>query len=1341
MEFTLSKSKAVVAAVCACALVACIGVSSVALADDSAQSASDSATAATTTGDFIKGAATRAAGPALEILGLASVEESGQFVDTSSWYSWSYPKYYLCASDYNEELSPFLYNLANSTGSDTYPAAVLNTSRSGGGNGPNASLSVDGTDDTDMAVWALEPDVVLGTGGGVDYSDYGATGVAYSFSSYESLIETMDAIAEAADKADSSDSSRTLRFGSASDIAQDYEEYILGTMGLVQKAIDDGAEKKTVVLVEGVSGNSNSGYEFDLMTTDEAGGDGTAATNRYLETTSNTGISVFSYADNYADTQATVTLEELESDDIDLILVGGQSSSGNYSTIEAVLENEGLLYKTYLVDSSSRAGAMYGVVMNSVENAQNIGRILGCLYPDIVSQQDWLAYYYETFYHIDSSSLVTVMDSALDGVRCWGNGTTTAGAYTYTQVTAWDAEDCGYTNGSDAASVEELIATGYEYYQDALGDAATDGAATNSDLTEASTEDDAVTEETADVAATKTVTTISEAGTLSTASLSTLDDDSTAVWTVEDSSGNKSTSSTFPTKLSSGDVVTLNEDAEEDISIVTYDSGSNTFTDGEDSECTIDLAGHTLTGGITINVSGTINVVSTADSEGTIKNTTSFSNVDGGSFECASGTVNIENICLETCDNASSSSDCCASIYVSSSAATLTLKNVDVLQTPDAIDEDAISFSMGGCALLVSEGTVYMEDSTLTTKAENGGGGSGSPRAIYCKGGTLEAKNCEIAAELGNDAGTTPALYAVQGASSAIVSFEDCEISAKCEGTGSRSAIAYYGAATTASFDSCAVTVYAPNVSTPLSLSCTAKTNVLNLSGEMFMNGKAALGTSNSIRAAVYFYQGLTLSEPLVTSSKYASITFASSQDDEGNSVNWTADEAEAIATMVTYSSGTYCGSITYDTDDETLPATLALASANSTSTNLTCDSSIEVTAEAGVSDDTLSAQVLDASSNTIDGASVTWNYYGDESCTQLLDAVPSAVGTYYCRAIYAGNYSNSYAASISDVVTLTISCEHSYEGVVTDPTCTEGGYTTYTCSKCGDSYVADETEATGHSYGSPVLYEEDGVYIYTYTCIEGDDSYTIDVSAAYAAGYSAGADEAAETVDEDSASYASGYAAGAADAAADAAETVDTDSASYASGYEAGYAAATPASLSGATVAVAKSSCTYTGKAIEPAVTVTLSDGTVLVEGTDYTVVYLNNESVGTATVLVVGAGSYTGAAVGSFAIVQAKQSLKVTKKAKTAKYSKVKKKAVTLKAITKVSGAKGTVSYSLVSAKKGSKSFKAKFKVNAKNGKITVKKGTKKGTYKVKVKVSAAATAGYKAASKTVTVKIKVK
>ena len=57
---------------------------------------------------------------------------------------------------------------------------------------------------------------------------------------------------------------------------------------------------------------------------------------------------------------------------------------------------------------------------------------------------------------------------------------------------------------------------------------------------------------------------------------------------------------------------------------------------------------------------------------------------------------------------------------------------------------------------------------------------------------------------------------------------------------------------------------------------------------------------------------------------------------------------------------------------------------------------------------------------------------------------------------------------------------EHTYEAVVTAPTCTEGGYTTYTCA-CGDTYIADETEALGHNDG-PIVVENEKPS----TCTEG---------------------------------------------------------------------------------------------------------------------------------------------------------------------------------------------------------------------------------------------------------------
>lgn len=41
----------------------------------------------------------------------------------------------------------------------------------------------------------------------------------------------------------------------------------------------------------------------------------------------------------------------------------------------------------------------------------------------------------------------------------------------------------------------------------------------------------------------------------------------------------------------------------------------------------------------------------------------------------------------------------------------------------------------------------------------------------------------------------------------------------------------------------------------------------------------------------------------------------------------------------------------------------------------------------------------------------------------------------------------------------------HSYKPVITSPTCTKQGCTTYTCAKCSDSYVGDYTNALGHNY------------------------------------------------------------------------------------------------------------------------------------------------------------------------------------------------------------------------------------------------------------------------------------
>ena len=80
----------------------------------------------------------------------------------------------------------------------------------------------------------------------------------------------------------------------------------------------------------------------------------------------------------------------------------------------------------------------------------------------------------------------------------------------------------------------------------------------------------------------------------------------------------------------------------------------------------------------------------------------------------------------------------------------------------------------------------------------------------------------------------------------------------------------------------------------------------------------------------------------------------------------------------------------------------------------------------------------------------------------------------------------------------------HSYDKVVTAPTCTKKGYTTYTCSVCGDSYVADYVDALGHKYNAVVTKPTCTEKGYTtYTCSVCGDSYVADYVDALGHSYS----------------------------------------------------------------------------------------------------------------------------------------------------------------------------------------------------------------------------------------------
>ncbi|MBE6731022.1 MAG: hypothetical protein E7564_04985 [Ruminococcaceae bacterium] len=87
--------------------------------------------------------------------------------------------------------------------------------------------------------------------------------------------------------------------------------------------------------------------------------------------------------------------------------------------------------------------------------------------------------------------------------------------------------------------------------------------------------------------------------------------------------------------------------------------------------------------------------------------------------------------------------------------------------------------------------------------------------------------------------------------------------------------------------------------------------------------------------------------------------------------------------------------------------------------------------------------------------------------------------------------------------VTVTIGSEHNYSSSVTAPTCTNDGYTTYTCV-CGDSYISEKVPALGHTYGTIVTEPtctEDGYTLYFCSC---GDSYKADEVPAFGHTYEA---------------------------------------------------------------------------------------------------------------------------------------------------------------------------------------------------------------------------------------------
>ena len=107
-------------------------------------------------------------------------------------------------------------------------------------------------------------------------------------------------------------------------------------------------------------------------------------------------------------------------------------------------------------------------------------------------------------------------------------------------------------------------------------------------------------------------------------------------------------------------------------------------------------------------------------------------------------------------------------------------------------------------------------------------------------------------------------------------------------------------------------------------------------------------------------------------------------------------------------------------------------------------------------------------------GSDASVDIYSDNTKVKTITGSYSVAWTNYSYHVEAGktfqikaytSYASYYPAFKS--FTFTPDCIHEHAegdtGVVTAPTCTADGYTTYTCTKCNETYQADVTKALGH--------------------------------------------------------------------------------------------------------------------------------------------------------------------------------------------------------------------------------------------------------------------------------------
>lgn len=301
----------------------------------------------------------------------------------------------------------------------------------------NSGNDANGYDDQIATVRSFTPDSPYYQEGDENYSPIQ---VAYAITNIQNMIDSVYAAAKAIKQVEA-ETGKTTRYGDVMEIAQDYETYVKGTIAYVLEELDaKGLEQKTVAVLTGYDAATGM-YTLANSATLAA-----TSTNRPIEYVMNVS------KDLSEETGTTISAADLCAKADAIVCFSGsiENAGDGASQIsqDTILESFGEnVYDGIIL--ATQPSTLYGMTMNSVENAMGYAYTIAYIYSDVIDIDpvEMCAYFYQHFLHVTSADgLATVIRNNFENVIL-PEGSTTTLASTYSE-----------------AAIEAKLAKGMAYY-------------------------------------------------------------------------------------------------------------------------------------------------------------------------------------------------------------------------------------------------------------------------------------------------------------------------------------------------------------------------------------------------------------------------------------------------------------------------------------------------------------------------------------------------------------------------------------------------------------------------------------------------------------------------------------------------------------------------------------------------------------------------------------------------------------------------------------------------------------------------------------------------------------